>query len=253
MDEIEKRFRATPLRLLGAGALVALAYLVAWSLTQPRPIPWFDGLIPPSPYNWVDPPPELRATNIPPTAGAGAVAFRGGVLEPGFISTDDGQASLSFVSGALPARTGAAEVRFTITPEKTPSSFPRDLKARSNFYRITGRYAPVGESVEATFAQPPLVTLRYGQHRAAASIYARSSEQGEWQRLTSCSLQAATQNVVCRGFSLGWFVVADPAESGTSQPAPSIPALLAIAGVVLLLAAGGAMMLGGMRLRGRRR
>lgn len=236
-------------RKLAAGALLALAYLLVWSMTRPHPIPWFDGLIPPAPYNWVDPPPEVRATNIPPSAGAGLVAFRGTALEPGFISTDDGQASLSFVSGALPARAGAAEVRFTITPERTPSSFPRDLKARSNFYRVTARYAPVGGSIEATFAQPPLVTLRYGEHRAAASLYTSTSGQGDWQRLSGCSVQTATQNVVCRASSLGWFVVADLAEA----PPASLPPLLAIAAVVLLLAAGGAMMVGGMRSRGRRR
>ena len=48
------------LRKVAIGTLVALAYLAAWTLTQPRPLPWFDGLIPPAPYNWVQPPPEVR-------------------------------------------------------------------------------------------------------------------------------------------------------------------------------------------------
>lgn len=235
----------------GTGVLVALAYLLAWSLMQPRPIPWFDGLLPPTPYNWVDPPPEVRDTNLKPSGGGGAAAFRNGVLEPGFVSTEDGQASLSFVPGALPMRPGAAEVRFTISPERAPSGFPRSLTPRSNFYRMTGAYAPAGGAVAEVFAQRPLVTLRYGQHRADMSIFTSSNGQGDWQGLPSCSLQTATQNVVCETPGLGWFVVANPAETA---PPPSPATVLAIAGTVLLLAVAGAMILG-MRPpgRGRRR
>jgi hypothetical protein len=223
---------------VASGIGLALAYLVAWGGTAwqlNRPLPWFDGLLPPAAYNWVNPPPEMRKTNLPPATGQATIGQRAGVFEPGFMSTDDGQASLSFVPGTFPPHGDDREIRFTITPLGSAAGFPADLTVRSNFYRIAASYSSSGAAVVPPFTQAPLVTLRYAQHNAQASIYVSATGQAPWQRL-DCAIQAVIQNVICRTPKLGWFVVAHPAIKPTFSLPPWL--LVGIAALVLLLALG---------------
>ncbi len=174
------------------------------------------------------------------------MTIRGGVVEPGFISTDDAQASLSFVPSAFPAHGSDTAIRFAITPQAAAPAFAHDLTARSNFYQITAVYAPSGGSVDPPFTQAPVVTLRYAQHRSDAAIYASPTGKGGWRRLDSCSIQIGVQNVVCITPALGWFVVANPAEA---PPAASLPPLLPAALLLLLLISSGGVSLWLLRRR----
>jgi hypothetical protein len=223
---------------VASGIGLALAYVVVWGGTAwqlNRPLPWFDGLLPPAAYNWINPPPEMRKTNLPPSSGQAAIGQRDSVFEPGFISTDDGQASLSFVPGTFPPHSADREIRFTITPLGSASGLPADLTVRSNFYRFTASYSPSGAPVMPPLSQAPLVTLRYAQHNAQASIYVSATGQAPWKRL-DCAIQAVIQQVVCRTPTLGWFVVANPAVKPTFSLPPWL--LIGIAALVLALALG---------------
>ncbi len=241
-------------RRLATGGAIVLLYLLGWALTTRlwgAPVLWLDGLLPPAPYNWVRPPPDLRATNLPPASGGGTVGMRNGVFEPGFVSTDDGQASLSFVPATFPVHGSDREVRIMITPEGAAPAFPEQLTAHGNFYRIIATYLPSGTLAQPPFAQLPLVTLRYPRHRADETVYVSGSGKEPWDRLT-CSLQTVIQDLVCRTSTLGWFVVAYPTAERPFTLSPLVPAAVAAAGL------GGLAIVGLLRAkrrprRGRRR
>jgi len=219
-------------RRLAIGGAAVLLYLSGWAVTArlgATPVLWLDGLLPPAPYNWVKPPPELRATNLAPTSGAGTVGMRGGVFEPGFVSTDDGQASLSIVPGTFPAHGSDRDIRISITPEGA-AAFPAQLTPHGNFYRITATYLPSGTLAQPPFTQLPLVTLRYPRHRADETVYVSASGKGPWDRLT-CSLQTVIQDLVCRTSTLGWFVVAYPTAAQPFTLPLWVPAAVAAAGL----------------------
>lgn len=152
-------------RALAAGIVAALAYAAAaWLSGQLSPLarrPLLDGLIPPAPYRWVDPPADLAPTNLEPASEESEVELgnRGSVTA--IVSTDDAQVTLVLPRGAFPAAQGERRVRVRIEPlapdEVDPPEMP--LRILGNVYRLRANYVPSDDP--ASLAAEARVVLVY--------------------------------------------------------------------------------------------
>ncbi len=73
-------------------AVVAVYVAAAWFSGRLSPLarqPLLDGLIPPAPYRWEDPPPELAPTNVEPTPETALVELGNSGSVTAIVSTDD--------------------------------------------------------------------------------------------------------------------------------------------------------------------
>ncbi|MEW6155140.1 MAG: hypothetical protein AB1673_14325 [Actinomycetota bacterium] len=138
----------SPLR---TGLVLAVIYaavaVVSYRSGTGRPL--FDGFAPPTPYRWVDPPPEFRAGNQPPRSSTFEVAL-GPMGSPNASgSSEDGQVILSFAAGAFPPNAEDARVVVTVTPldPATLAPPPASLGPDGNAYRVDMAYAPSGREV----------------------------------------------------------------------------------------------------------
>ena len=92
-------------RTIAAGiAIVAFYAATAWLSGQLSPLarrPLLDGLAPPTPYRWVDPPPELASTNLAPAPGTFRVELgtRGSLTA--VLTTTDAQVTLILPKGSF--------------------------------------------------------------------------------------------------------------------------------------------------------
>src|SRR3989442_7906871 len=108
--------------------LAALALgLIAAALLHSRMAapPVYDGIIvPPEPYRWESPPPNLAAGNKPPLAGEATLAIQNGQVPGCGVHTGDNQGLMEFWPGALHAPGRATRVNCTIASEPQPTGPP---------------------------------------------------------------------------------------------------------------------------------
>jgi hypothetical protein len=225
------------LALLAAAA----AYLAAAWLVPPG---FYDGFAPPPPYNWMSPPPQFRSGNQPPSSGHGTVKVdRDGRVEPGLVSTQDGQALISFVPGAFLPGPGNSPVTVDVRPV---ADYPRPvgLTFETNVYCVTS-------SSTIAPGQMVLVTLRFSSGvPAPANVYELPSGTGgrpggggsgasaTWQRLESSSA-AAPFMISARTAKLGCFAGGFPSsavKSGGGGGFPVLPVIVAVVVVLVVLA-----------------
>jgi hypothetical protein len=172
-------------RIAIAGIAVAAVYLAAamasahLSVLARRPL--LDGLAPPEPYRWVDPPRALEQTNRPPTPGTFTVGLGRNGSRTAVLTTDDAQVTLILARGAFPASSGQRAVEVTMTPvapdEVEPPEAP--LRISGNVVRLEATYQPSGDPVPG-----PLLGVRVvlvypftaGEHGSHTII---SSSDGE--------------------------------------------------------------------------
>ena len=135
-------------RVAWAGAGLALLYVVVAAVTSQlssRPVlPLFDGFAPPTPYAWVNPPPERAGDNVAPK-GADREFLLGPDGAPASnAATDDAQAIVGLNQGSVPANPPDTAVRVRITPGDagTLAPLPPGLRAVSNAYRVELTYVP---------------------------------------------------------------------------------------------------------------
>lgn len=143
--------------------LVALALgLIATVLLHGRAAapPVFDGIIvPPEPYRWESPPPNLRAGNQPPQSGEATLPVSNGQVSGGGVQTGDAQAIIFFGPGVFKPPAGASSVTCTIKPDANPPAAPPGIDIRGNVYRIGCVGQPGGGPV--TVAPSYHLTLRF--------------------------------------------------------------------------------------------
>jgi hypothetical protein len=143
--------------------LAALALgLIAAALLHGRAAapPVYDGIIvPPEPYRWESPPPNLRAGNKPPLPGEGTLPVSNGQVAGGGIQTADSQVVIYFGPGAFKAPAGATSVKCTIAPDPNPPAPPAGVDLRGNVYRISCVGEPGGGPV--TIASTYHLTMRF--------------------------------------------------------------------------------------------
>src|SRR4030095_2934413 len=110
------------------------------SLVARRPL--LDGLAPPTPYRWVNPPPELAAANKPPASTRFSVKLQAAGSRLGAFSTNDGQINLVLSEGAVPPKSGQTEVDVAVDPVDPASLEPPSsgLVVAGHAYRIHATY-----------------------------------------------------------------------------------------------------------------
>lgn len=194
-------------RIFAWGIAAAGAYLLAaLSLTGKLPGRLLlDGLAPPGPYRWVNPPSEFEQGNEQPLEGSDGIPFTDGVSEPVSASTGDSQATISIPQGAFAPREGDEIVQIRMVPLDPLgiATHPRDLEFDGNAYEITANYEPSGET-----AEPQLdvtVIVRYPVHATRLLEWTGS----EWSSLKTVRIPAALQ-IFGRSRELGTFVAAGP-------------------------------------------
>jgi hypothetical protein len=138
-----------------AGAAVIVAYLVVAILTPTvtgrRARPLFDSFGPSAPYRWVNPPREFAASNVAPhpTSVTRDVLLGPAGSDNAGPQTDDLQAIISLVQGAIPPHDGDTKVlvTFDALDPGTLGPLPDSEKADGNAYRITAKYSSSGTPI----------------------------------------------------------------------------------------------------------
>ena len=143
--------------------LIALAFgLLAAGLLHGRMVapPVYDGIIvPPEPYRWVSPPPNLAAGNKPPESGETTMPVQNGQVGGGGVQTADNQVIIYFGPGTFRAPAGATSVKCSIVPDTNPPAAAAGVEIRGNVYRVTCVGEPGG--VPVTIASTYHLTLRF--------------------------------------------------------------------------------------------
>src|SRR2546421_8289305 len=126
-----------PGRRFGLGAL--LLGLLAAALLHGRlgAHPIYDGIVvPPAPYRYESPPPNLANGNQPPLGGQATLPAPNGKVAGGGVQTDDQQVITFWGLGTLKAPAGASSVMCTIQPVANPPAPPAGMELRGNVYAI---------------------------------------------------------------------------------------------------------------------
>lgn len=193
-------------RILSWGVVAAGLYILSAVLVQSagHPVfPLFDGFGPPAAYRWANPPPEAAANNEPPLPGAGEVSLEG-PTQNFFVTTDDGQASLSGTSDmwVRPPRQKAVAVELTPLDPQTLGSPPQGLLFDGNAYEVTASYKPSGDEAVLGGNKVQMI-LRYPRRSNVVLEWTGTA----WRRLTSFVIRPSLQ-VFAEIEELGTFVAA---------------------------------------------
>lgn len=193
-------------RVLAAGVAVIIVYaaLAAWSghLSPLARRPLLDGN-PALPYRWVNPPPELAATNQPPESGEATLKLTPKGVRAQVVFTSDEQATVVVGEGVIPAHGHDDRVEMKVVPmDPAPLEPPGDgLAFFGNAYRVTAIYEPSNTTVrklatdthlDVTLAYPATATLNAARHTL---LYSRDAAKDgvPWTSLESSDTPGLSQ------------------------------------------------------------
>lgn len=216
------------LRRLAIGLGIAVVYAaVVLAGIGPVPVrPLYDGLAPPQPYRYANPPDEFKDSNEPPGSAQKEVELTDLGSAASSIATDDGQAVLVLKDGSVASKPGETKLVVRISPldpERIGPS-PAGLTYDGNAYRYSIIYA--GDGTEAALSSPVTVVLRFPAF--ATGLFRR--DRNRWVNMGATPVPASLQ-VFADATSLGVFVAAGPHTKSRR-------------GLVIALAAGGAGIIG---------
>jgi hypothetical protein len=248
-------------RTIAAGlAVVALSAGSAWLSGQLSPLarrPLLDGLAPPTPYRWVDPPPELASTNLAPAPGNFRVELANRGSETAVLTTTDAQVTLILPEGAFPPTRGTRAVEVSIQPlaASAVDPPPPPLEIVGNVYRLEATEVPSG--VPAELAAEARVVLTYpfstGAHPGHTVVH--TSDGASWTTSDTNDLPSIQQaDAPLDG--LGYVAVARD-TTATSEPgitddeSASVATIAISVGLVVLAVAAAVTMLGPSIRRGK--
>jgi len=233
-------------RPLAVGLGLAGMYLVAAVATlvmSDRPFrPLFDGLAPPLPYRWVNPPKEMARDNVAPV-GAGREVPLGPDGSPFVnVTPDDGQLILLLEEKAVAPLSPYTAIAVAVTPVDvfTLGPLPPAMTPQSNAYQVQVTYQPSG---------PPVIDYQGGTSAialvaAGASDALLFSQDGQsWDQRKTTPLGSG-HGLETPFAGPGYYVVTDiddAAGGGGTSPV--------VVGLILLLPP---LVVGGLVLRGRR-
>jgi hypothetical protein len=208
-----------------AGVLCVTAYagLAALSghLSPLARGPLLDGIGPPQDYRWVSPPPDLAATNRPPSSGVFPIALDANGSRPATPVTSDNQVTVIVPQGAFAKKAGQIEVSLKIDPVDpgTLASVGAEVTVFGNAYRLDATYQPSGDRaklvvpLDAVLIYPVTTNL----HAAVHQLY--TSPDGKTWTAQEGSDSLAQQQAEGPVPELGYITVAG--EAGTSSVTPS--------------------------------
>jgi hypothetical protein len=210
-------------RTLAAGLAAAALYLSGAALSgHLSPLarrPLLDGLAPPTPYRWVEPPVELVTSNEPPSSGRFKVRLGAEGSRTSVMTTDDAQVTWVAPKGAFAFAEGQRAVEITIQP-LAPSAFAEPeppLEIAGNVYLLEATYRPSGEPAPLAASTTiilvyPLLSNDHGGHAVLAS------ETGDdWTTLETSDLPSI-QQADAELAMVGHVAVA---RTGSTSPSPS--------------------------------
>jgi hypothetical protein len=220
------------LGLAGVYVLAAVATLVL----SDRPFrPLFDGLAPPLPYRWVNPPREVARDNRQPVA-ASREAPLGPEGSPFVnVTPDDGQAILLLEDKAVPLHPPDTAIAVAVSPHDalTLGRLPDDMSPQSNAYRVEVTYRPSGGPVTAFQGETSAIAL-VGAGASDALLF--SPDGRSWTPRPTTPLGSG-HGLETLFAGTGYYLVVDIDDSGGAQGTP--PALVVLVlGVPPLLVAG---------------
>lgn len=247
-------------RALGAGLLVVLAYTAAaaWSghLSPLARRPLLDGLAPPTAYRWVEPPPELAATNEKPTPGTFGANLGPGGSETAVFTTGDAQVSVILPEGSFARAKGQRSVELTVEPIAPSEVAEADdpLRIIGNVYLLEATYRPSGDEAELTGLVTVVLVypLLANDHGAHSMLWSRGQR---WEVLETDDLPSIQQAGADLD-ALGYVAVAGEPPTPTAEPASgtgSSVATIAIVAAIVVLAVVAAVLMrrrAGARLAG---
>jgi hypothetical protein len=231
---------------LAAVAVYAGAAALSGTLSVLARRPLLDGLAPPTPYRWVEPPPELEATNLAPTPGEFEVELGRRGTDTTVLTTDDVQVTLVMPRGAFAAATGQRAVLVRVEPV-APSTVREPTGDRAilgNVYRLDAGYLPSGEPAELAeevrlILVYPFLGTDHGSHEVLVSTDGTTWETVETNDLPS--IQQADGPI--RELALV-AVSRDVTQTSVPQEHPrSVVAIVAMAVGLVALAIGVAVVL----------
>lgn len=210
-------------RAFAAGLVVAALYLVGAALSgHLSPLarrPLLDGIAPPTPYRWVEPPVELIETNEPPTPGTFKIRLSAEGSRTAVETTDDAQVTWILPQGSFAIAEGQRAVQVTVEP-LPPSSFAEPeppLEIAGNVYKLGAAYLPSGDA--APLVADSTIVLVYPQLSNGLSGHTiiASATGDEWTPLDTSDLPSIHQ-ADADVDALGYLAVARTPGASTTAP-----------------------------------
>ena len=249
-------------RTIAAGvAVVALYAGSAWISGQLSPLarqPLLDGLAPPTPYRWVDPPPELASTNLAPAPGTFRVELGNRGSLTAVLTTTDAQVTLILPKGSFPAREGARAVEVSIEPlaASAVDPPPPPLEIEGNVYRLEANYVPSDEPAELAAEARVVLTYPFSAGAHPGNTIVHGTDGATWTTVDTNDLPSI-QQADAPIQALGYVAVAgDP--TATSAPgitdggSSSVATIAIVAGLIVLAVAAAVTVWGPSIRRGRK-
>lgn len=240
--------------IVTVGLYVALA-AVSGHLSPLARGPLLDGLGPPQPYRWVNPPPDLAADNQPPSSGVFHIPMDPAGSRAEVFVTSDNQVTVIAPKGAFDRKPGQIEVTLTVDPidPATLSSPGKNITVFGNAYRLKAAYQPSGDA--AALALPLDVVLLYpvttDLHASLHQLYT-SPDTRSWTAQEG-SDALAQQQAEGPMRALGYVMVAGKPGPSTVAPPTSGSSGSSTAIVLIVLAACLGLIGLGLLVRGRDR
>jgi hypothetical protein len=237
-------------RALGAGVAIALVYtataVLSGHLSPLARRPLLDGFAPPTAYRWVEPPPELAATNQKPTPGRFVVQLGNAGSETSVFTTGDAQVTLIFPEGSFASAGGQRNVKVTVEPLPSSIAHPDDpLTVVGNVYLIEATYEPSGD--DAALARVATIVLVYpllaNDHGSHSMIWSRSGNT--WSALDTDDLPSI-QQAGADIDELGYLSVAGQPPSPTAGAGTgdggSVATIAIVVGLIVLAVVAGLLL-----------
>ena len=230
-------------RALGAGLAIAVVYAVTalWSghLSPLARRPLLDGLAPPTAYRWIQPPPELAATNQKPTPGSFTVELGNDGSKTAVVTTDDAQVTVILPAGSFANAEGQRSIEVTVEPLAGAIAHPDEpLHVVGNVYVLEATYRPSGDAAKlASLATVVLVyPLLANDHGSHSIIWSTTGDR--WKALETDDLPSIQQSGADIR-ELGYVSVAGQPASptaggGGSAEGSSAATIAIVAGLVVL-------------------
>jgi hypothetical protein len=239
----------TPVRrrtaLAGLAVAAVYAALAAWSghLSPLARRPLLDGLVPPAPYRWVEPPPELAAENVAPARQRFDVPLTETGSETAVLTTDDAQLTVILAEGSFAAEDGQRSVEVRVEPLGASSvSAPEPpTQIVGNVYLVEATYRPSGDPAPLRIETRVVLVypLRLNDHAGHEVLVSRRGS--EWRAVETNDLRSI-QQVDGAVRTLGHLAVGGLPVSATASPSPgsegdggmSVAAFVIVAALVVL-------------------
>jgi hypothetical protein len=238
--------------LLSVTAYAALAAL-SGHLSPLARGPLLDGIGPPQDYRWVSPPPDLAASNQPPSAGVFHIALGLDGSEAATPVTSDNQVTVIAPQGAFAKKAGQIEVTLKVDPvdPSTLGSPGAGVTIFGNAYRLEATSQPSGDQAKLVF--PLDAVLIYpvtpNLHASVHQIYTSADGQAWTAQEGSDSL--AQQQAEGPVPELGYVMVAGAAGRSPVTPSGRSSGSSSTAIILIVLAACVGLIGLGLIVRGR--